>query len=122
MIKVKHPDAECNQQQELFIAQLDDSQRRYHELLFCHGNASFLYHKQAQAFDPTEIDFQEWLDGLPDNVKAEFERRGFEECKRVLSFARYVNEKNDIGMDQYVKQLMGDDFDEYISLLKRDNG
>jgi len=35
--------------------------------------------------------------------------KGFEYCKTVLSFTIHVNEKNDIGMDEFVKSLMGNE-------------
>jgi len=110
MIAVKHPDEACNRQQEEFISHFNGPDRRYHELLFSHGNASFRYHQEAKEFNPTQNDFNEWLEGLPDKVRAGMSERGFEACKGVLSFTRYVNEKHDIGMDEYVKQLMGDEY------------
>ena len=32
------------------------------------------------------------------------EEKGFEECKSVLPFTRYVNERNDIGLDEFLKE------------------
>ena len=45
------------------------------------------------------------------------ERQG-EACKGVLSFTRYVNEKNDISMEEYVQQQMSpEDYAEYHNIL-----
>jgi len=118
MIKVKHPDEECNQMQEAFLANCPADQRRFHELLFTKGNISYRYHQEARAFNPTVKDFEEWLAGLPDNMRHDMQQRGFEVCKSILSFTRYVNEKNDIGLDEYVRQHMDpEDLAEYQSFL-----
>ncbi|GEO05527.1 hypothetical protein AAE02nite_31910 [Adhaeribacter aerolatus] len=118
MIKVKHPDESCNQIQETFLAKCPAEERRFHELLFTHGNISYRYHQEAKEFNPTVKDFEEWLEGLPENMRHDMQQRGFEACKGILSFTRYVNEKNDIGLDEYVRQQMGSaDFAEYQSFL-----
>lgn len=42
------------------------------------------------------------------------EAKGFEECKSILSFTRYVRERQDIGLEAFVRDLMGEnDFNEY---------
>ncbi len=118
MIKVKHPDEKCNIQQEEYLANCPENQRRFHELLFTNGNITYRYHIQAKDFAPTEQDFQEWLQGLPENIRKDMQQKGFEACKGILSFTRYVNEKNDIGMDEYIRQHMDpDDLAEYQSFL-----
>ena len=120
MIKVKHPLEHCNISQEQYLSICPVEDRRYHELLFTYGNAVYQYHHEAKEFNPTEEDFKEWLAGLPDNISRDMEQKGFEACKGVLSFTRYVNEKNDIGMDEYVQQRMGlEDYAEYQSLLNK---
>jgi len=119
MIKVKHPEERSNQMQEEFLANCPAEKHRYFELMFTHGNITYRYHTKAKEFNPTEEDYKEWLKGLPENIRRDMEHQGFEACKGVLSFTRYVNEKNDIGMDEYVRQQMGDeDFAEYQGFLK----
>ncbi|KAA5541977.1 hypothetical protein [Adhaeribacter rhizoryzae] len=114
MIKIKHPDEKCNFQQEQFLANCPESERRFHELLFTNGNISYRYHMQAKEFSPTVKDYEEWLEGLPENIRKSMQEKGFESCKTILSFTRYVNEKNDIGMDEYIRQQMGaEDYAEY---------
>ncbi len=45
---------------------------------------------------------------------------GFEACKTVLPFTRYIMEKNDVGMEEFVKENMGDeDYAEYKSFLNK---
>lgn len=119
MIKVKHPLHKCNVAQEAMISQLPDEQRRYHELLFSYGNATYRYHERAIDSQPTHKDYEEWLEGLPHKVAVDMAAKGFEECRTILSFTRYVNEKNDIGMDEYVRELMGEkEYQEYKDLLE----
>ena len=120
MIKVKHPDESCNQMQEALLANCPAEKRRYFELLFTHGNITYRYHQEAREFNPTELDFKEWLEGLPENIRRDMERQGFEASKGLLSFTRYVNEKNDIGIDEYVRQQMDlEDWAEYQSFLTK---
>lgn len=117
MIKVKHPLEECNLQQEKRIASLPPEERRNHELLFSFGNATFLYHQRSKEFNPSLQDFEEWLEGLPENIRKDKVKMGFEACRSHLSFSRYVLEKNDMGMDEFVRQLMGDEeYREYCTI------
>lgn len=42
--------------------------------------------------------------------------KGFEECRAIPSFTRYVKEKHAVGQDEYVRTLMGDEeYQEYKS-------
>jgi hypothetical protein len=122
MIKVKHPDENCNQMQEAFLAKCPADERRYHELVFTCGNITYRYHQEARTFNPTVADFAEWLEGLPDSMRQDMQQKGFEACKGFLSFTRYVNEKNDIGLKEYIQRQMDpEDFAEYQSLLTKAN-
>ena len=69
MIKVKHPIESYNQQQAEFLISCPEDLKRFHELMFTYGNATYKYHNAAKDFSPTEVDFNEWLEGLPDNDK-----------------------------------------------------
>lgn len=55
--------------------------------------------------------------GTPENISKDMKEKGFEYCKRSLPFTRYINEKNDIGMDEFVKSLMGEEYEEYKKLV-----
>jgi hypothetical protein len=42
------------------------------------------------------------------------EKLGFGGCKTVLSFTRYVMEKNNIGLEEYIKMYLdNEDYNEY---------
>lgn len=118
MIKVKQPKKEINKNQEQFIDSCSPDHRRFHELLFTYGNITYRYHTEANRKQPEIEDYNEWLEGLPENIRKEMESKGFEWCKNVLPFTRYVMEKNDIGLEEYVKFHMdADDYEEYKKMI-----
>ena len=105
--------------QAKFLAQLPEEQREEHARLFRFGNASYVYHTRAEEQEPTKEDFIEWLEGLPKNIREDMERKGFDSCMGVLSFTRYVMEKNDIGMDEWMEQnLSKEDFKAYRKTIE----
>jgi len=109
---MEHPNKEIQANQKEFLSKLDEGQRAEYACLFRVGNASFRYHRLDDRHEPAKIDFQEWLEGLPEPIRKEMERKGFEQCKGILSFTRYVNEKNDIGMDEWLRQnLSSEDYE-----------
>lgn len=105
MITVKHPLEKYNTAQENFISNLADEDKNYYSLLFSYGNASYLYHHLP--IEPTFEDYTEWLEGLDENFRKDMQSKGFESCKNILSFTRYVREKRDIGMEDFVIGKMG---------------
>tara|TARA_B100002049_G_scaffold236470_1_gene223274 strand:+ start:3638 stop:4009 length:372 start_codon:yes stop_codon:yes gene_type:complete len=116
---MKHPNKKQRQNQENFLSQLPEEDREEHARLFRFGNASYIYYQEAEDLEPTETDFEEWLTGLPENMRDGMKERGFESCKSVLSFSRYVMEKNDIGMKEWMKNhLSEDDFKEWENLIE----
>jgi len=49
-------------------------------------------------------------------------KQGFEACKSTLPFTRYVNERRDIGMDEWMKQhLSEEDYKTYKDSTKNTN-
>lgn len=116
---IEHPNKKQQQNQKKLLEQLPDEQREEHARLFRFGNASYVYHQQANEYEPTETDFEEWLTGLPKNIRNDMKMQGFELCKGILSFSRYVMEKNDIGMERWMEQhLSKDDYKEYRKIIE----
>ena len=73
----------------------------------------------AQDLKPTTADWTEWLEGLPEPIQAHMRELGFDDCKKVLSFSRYVLEKHDQGLDQFLVEKLGPDLvAEYRQYLK----
>ncbi len=118
MIEVKHPEQKYNQNQVDFLQKCPPEERRFHELLFSFGNASYRYHQRAE--NPSVSDWEEWLGGLPAEMAMEMRSKGFEGCKGVLSFSRYVMEKRDVGMEEFVRKLMGEEaYREYMQMVEK---
>jgi hypothetical protein len=117
---MKHPNKEQQKNQEAFLLKLPKEEREEHARLFRFGNAAYIYHQEAENLEPTETDFKEWLTGLPENMRNDMKNKGFESCKSVLSFSRYVMEKNDIGMEEWMKKhLSKDDYNEYYKIIEQ---
>jgi len=104
---IKHPIQEIQDKQEDFLKnRCPEDEKEDHATFFRIGNASYIYHQLARETSPEQLKtyYREWLNELPPNISAEMKKRGFEECKTVLPFTRYVNERNGIGMDEWMKK------------------
>ena len=113
---MKHPFKEQQDNQRKFLEELPENLREKHARIFRIGNASFCYHRLADQYEPNEKDFEDWLVALPDNIKKDMKAKGFKNCIGILSFTRFVNEKNDIGMDQWMKNNLSEaDYKSYIN-------
>ncbi len=113
-----HPDEERNKAQAKFLAGCLPEDRRFHELMFMVGNATYRYHQEARKFEPTIEDWSEWIEGLEDPIKSAMQLKGFEKSKSILSFTRYVMEKNDVGLEEYLKQSLSQkDFEDYQTIV-----
>lgn len=67
------------------------------------GNAAYIYHQLADVAknkDSLKLYYEEWLQGLPSYIAVDMKKKGFEQCKSLFPFTRYVNERTDIGMDE----------------------
>jgi hypothetical protein len=116
---MEHPNKKQRENQKKFLAGLPEDQREEHARLFRFGNAAYIYHHRSEEFEPTETDFEEWLTGLPEVMQSDMKKKGFEACKSVLSFSRYVMEKNDIGMDEWMKNhLSKSDYKEFHKVIE----
>ena len=61
-----------------------------------------------------------WLEGLPPNISRHMRMLGFEACKTMIPFTRYVNERNDIGMRDWMQEhLSPNDFNYWQELSKK---
>lgn len=101
MIIVKHPDPEKNVNQEKHLSLLNVENREFFAIMFSYGNACYRYYNQE--IEPSLKNYKEWLSGLSNSLRKNMTQLGFEKSKSMLSLKRYVIEKNDIGMDECVK-------------------
>ncbi|MDJ1497658.1 hypothetical protein QNI19_32260 [Cytophagaceae bacterium DM2B3-1] len=116
MIKVKHPIPECNIEQDQLIATLPQEKKRFMSLLFTHGNIVYRYHQKSKDLNPTKQDWKDWLNGLPQNIRQQMEKDGFEKCLTYLPFTRFLMEVNDMGLEEYIQKYMEpEDYREFMS-------
>jgi len=113
---MEHPDEKYRKKQSEFLKQCPTEDREMHATIFRIGNASYIYNQIA--YDTSEkklkLYYDEWLEGLPANIRESMEKHGFEKCKSMLPFTRYVNERNDIGMDEWMREhLTAGDYEFY---------
>lgn len=119
---MKHPDPTTQTKQEHILKNCPPEEREFYEKFFRIGNAMYRYQQLATV--PKNKDFlkqyyEEWLEGLPMNIARDMKEKGFEECKTMLSFTRYVNERTDIGLDEWMKEHLSEkDYISYKNGLK----
>lgn len=101
----RHPFDECHHAQLkcLFNTPAGELERTAQLLRF--GNATYCYYHFNEA-DVTEADYLEWLAGLPERPQATMRVLGFEGNKDALPLRRYVLEKNDVGLSDYLRVLL----------------
>ena len=115
---MKHPNPKIQKNQDDFLKNCSDKEREFHARIFRIGNATIHYHKLAATSSMNKAKFetfyQDWLKGLPDNIREVMEKKGLKGCRSILSFTRYVNERNDFGIAEWMKtHLSAEDYDFY---------
>ncbi|WP_051397876.1 hypothetical protein [Runella limosa] len=105
LIYVKHPSLQIRENQIDSLLSKGDDNFDFWLLSMNFGNACYRYMSLARGEETIE-DFEEWLEGLPENIRKHFEEQGFEASKSAWPFRRHVMERRDIGMDEYIKGLL----------------
>ena len=103
---MKHPDLQIQKKQDDFLEKCSETDKEFHSRIFRVGNAAIHYHRLANSIndDKTlQLYFEEWLEGLPINIRKNMKEKGLQKCKTMLPFTRYLNERSDIGMDEWMK-------------------
>lgn len=117
---MEHPNPECRKKQQEFLKSCPPEEREFHARLFRYGNAAYVYHQLAdvpQNKDNLKLYYEEWLQELPPNISEDMKKKGFEACRTMIPFTRYVNEHSDIGMRDWMKEhLSEEDYNYYIKL------
>ena len=119
---MEHPNPTYRKRQADFLSQLPKEEQAYHARLFRIGNATYIYHQQTAMLPDSLLEtyYKEWLEGLPAKISQDMKSHGFEACKVMLPFTRYVNERNDIGMRDWMKEhLSEDDFNHWQGLSEK---
>lgn len=122
LIYIKHPSEDRNIAQVQMLSGIDDpTQLAEFVYLFNYGNATFLYHQQALSLELTPELHETWLGGLKEPMKSDFAKQGFEKNKNNLSFTRFVMEMADVGMDDFVTNLLNEEHRrQYLSLRNQE--
>ena len=110
---MKHPKPEIQRNQEKLLNECPEKTKDFHARLFRIGNATYRHHQLAAKpnEDSLKLSYEEWLEGLPGNISKDMREKGFEACKTIFPFTRYVNERSDIGMTEWMKEhLSQEDF------------
>lgn len=105
LLHPRHPHDKYHQSQLEFLQALPAEQRRYHARLFRLGNASYRY-QQLAANEVNEVDYQDWLAGLPEKRRVVVEREGFEKSKGMLGLRRHALERRDIGYAAFMQNIL----------------
>ena len=114
---MKHPNLECQRNQEEFLKDCPVEERENFATSFRIGNATYVYHEQAFSTSDKRLKeyFDEWLQGLPPGMAEDMKERGFESCLKIWPFTRYVNERNDLGLRDWLREhLSTEDFETYM--------
>ena len=102
----RHPDEGCHQSQlELLALEESPTERGRLAQLLRWGNATYCYYHHHH-IEATETDYLEWLEGLPARPQAAMRALGFEDNKEALPLRRFVLEKNDIGLSDFLKVVL----------------
>lgn len=118
---MEHPDPKCQKIQEEFLKNCPEDEKEFHERFFRIGNAAYVYHQRATSINDKvqEEYYHEWLEGLPETIRKDMQNKGFGACKTMVPFTRYVNERSDIGINDWMKDhLSKADFEYWLDMGK----
>ena len=62
------------------------------------------YYQQLDLETISQQDFEDWINSLEEPMKSHFRANGFEKCKGVLNFQRFVLELRDFGLEEFIKK------------------
>lgn len=115
---MKHPNPDKQKSQDEFLKKCTNEEREFHARLFRIGNTLYAYHQNTAAVKDKDLLFyyKEWLQGLPPHISEDMKKQGFDNCKTMLPFTRYVNERLDYGLTDWMEDhLSEEDFKYYQS-------
>lgn len=113
---MEHPNSEYQKKQKEFLDNCPENQKAFVETNFRIGNAAYIYHQHATSVSEknSRLYYQEWLQGLPAEISSAMKIKGFENCRTMVPFMRYINEREDIGMTEWMKEHLSEaDFNHY---------
>lgn len=105
LIYVSHPRENIRKNQRELLENCPSDQFEFHRLMLVYGNATYRYSDQASG-NITVEDYEDWLEGLPENIAKDFRKEGFEGRRNSLSLRRHALERRDLGMGEFVASLV----------------
>lgn len=100
--KTVHWDPYLQQKQQAVLESLPEQDREQTAFMFRTGNVASHFYNESEA-EPSEEDFLDWLEGLDVNIARTIRKDGFEKHRRSMPLRRHAAERNDMGLDQYMK-------------------
>lgn len=105
LIYVSHPRESIRQNQKALLENSPTNQVEFHRLMLLYGNATYRYSDQTSG-NVTYEDYEDWLEGLPENIANGFRKEGFEGSRNSISLRRHALERRDMGMNEFVAKLI----------------
>ncbi|GAB3715782.1 hypothetical protein GCM10027592_56490 [Spirosoma flavus] len=106
---MRHPIEKYNQQQAETLASLPEENREWMARMFRIGNATYCYYNRAKELaaysnEILQVYFEEYLSGIEhEGLRRAEEREGLQKAKSSFGFRRYILERHDIGMDEFLR-------------------
>lgn len=105
MDKTVHWNPELRKNQAELLESLPEESRGFAAFMIRTGNVAAHYYSQREA-EPTLEDFEDWLIGLPAQLAAFHRANGYEKSKGALPLRRHAAERNDVGLEAYMKDAL----------------
>lgn len=105
LIYVSHPRESIRKNQRARLENCPTDQFEFNRLFFNYGNAAYR-HSDLASGSVTQEDYENWLEGLPENKVIFFRKKGFEGNRNSLALRRHALERRDVGMDEFVANLV----------------
>ncbi|SDM72015.1 hypothetical protein SAMN05421823_1217 [Catalinimonas alkaloidigena] len=109
MIKVKHPDPDCHQEQVALFALAPSHERARRALVFTLSNLKVRYLHRTVSYDPTLKDYYAWLAELSAPLRTHMSSLGWEGCQDQPTFQHFVQQRHDLTLDDYLRQHLSEE-------------
>ena len=62
------------------------------------------YYSQPINEQSAHLYYSDWLESLPEPIAKDMKKQGYEFCLQTLNFKRFFHERNDRGMEEYMRE------------------
>ena len=67
------------------------------------GEVIVAYYNQVSPFNPSNFEYDLWINSLSEPMKSESKKKGLKKCMEHMNFVRFVLEFRDFGMNDFMK-------------------